>query len=365
MCLTYEGEKNMNFHGGNIYQFDKEILDYSSNINPLGVPQSFKRMLYENINAFTRYPDIDYKELREIIAKYIGVHAKEHVVVGNGAVEIIYKAVVSLDIKEVIIASPTFSEYRSAVANKGIPVNEINVYDEITGELLVEKLLDHIKPNSLLIICNPNNPTGSITDIKTLCTIAKELDKVNSYLLLDEAFIEFTSNYPNSSMVSKLKDNQNVFVVRAATKFFGMPGIRLGYGVTFNKELMTKIKHRLEPWNVNTAAVIAGLTIFNDKEYINKSREWIRSEKEFVYNELKFIEGLYVYPSDVNFFLIKITKEDMDAEKLKELMIEHGVLIRTPDGFTHLTKKHVRVAVKDRESNVKMIKALKRCIRIK
>jgi len=351
----------MNFHGGDIYQLDSNVLDFSSNINPLGVPPTFKQMLNENINAFTQYPDITYRETREIIAKYIGVNSAEHVVLGNGAVEIIYKAVDSLDIKEVIIASPTFSEYRRAASLKGVPVNEIRSYDDVTGKLLVEKIIDHIKPNSLLIICNPNNPTGTITDIESIESIAKALDKVNSYLIIDEAFIEFTSEYPSSSMVSKLKDNQNVFVVRAATKFFGMPGIRLGYGVTFNKEIMTQIKDRLDPWNVNTAAVIASLSIFNDEDYINKSREWIIKEKEFLYNELKVINGLYVYPSDVNFFLLKMTKENMDSAKLKSLMLEQGILIRTPDGFTHLTPNHVRVAVKDRQANVKMINALKEC----
>lgn len=352
----------MNFHGGDIYQLDSKVLDFSSNINPLGVPATFKQMLNENINAFTQYPDINYTKTREIIAKYIGINSADHVVVGNGAVEIIYKAVDALDINEIIIASPTFSEYRRAAFNAGIPDTEIKIYDDITGKLLVEKILENIKPNSLFIICNPNNPTGTITDIETIVSIAKALDKVNSYLIIDEAFIEFTSNYPNSSMVSKLKDNQNVFVVRAATKFFGMPGIRLGYGVTFNKELMTKIKDRLEPWNVNTAAVIAALTIFNDEDYINKSREWIRREKIFLYNELKAINDLYVYPSDTNFFLIKITNVNMDSVKLKALMLEQGILIRTPDGFTHLTPNHVRVAVKDRQANIKMINALNECI---
>lgn len=352
----------MNFHGGDIYHLDNEILDFSSNINPLGVPESFKKMLNESMDRFTKYPDIKYVELRKMISNYIGLDSIEYVVPGNGAVEIIYKVIDALDIKEVIIAAPTFSEYRKAAYVKGINFEEIRAYDEARGSLLVDKLVHEIKQNSLYVICNPNNPTGTVTDIKTICSIASALRKANSFLLVDEAFIEFSDNYPNNSMITKLKDYPNVIVIRAATKFFGMPGIRLGYGVSSDIEMMSKIRDRLEPWNVNTAAVIGGLCILKDQEYILKSREWIKKERTFLYGELKLIKGLTVYYSEVNFFLIKIEKNDMNGERLKSLMIDKGILIRTSEGFTYLSPHHIRVAVKDREANIKLLNALKACI---
>lgn len=352
----------MNFHGGDIYNLNKNITDFSSNINPLGVPETFKRLLGENINIFTHYPDIEYISLRESITKYLSIKSIDYVVAGNGAVEIIYKAVETLNIKEVVIAAPTFSEYRRAAILKGVSYTEINAYDETDGTFIVDRVLGELKSDSLYIICNPNNPTGTITDTEVISNIASALKEVNSYLLLDEAFIEFSDDYPNTSIVSKIEDFSNVIVIRAATKFFGMPGIRLGYGISSNKVLVRKIRDRLDPWNVNSAAVLAASCIFEDHSYISNSRKWISKERTFLYRELSSLKGLFIYPSKANFFLVKILDNSLTAMDLKERMIDKGILIRTFEGFTHLGSNHIRVAVKDRISNEILINALSSCI---
>lgn len=352
----------MNFHGGDIYNLDKEVLDFSSNINPLGVPLGFKKMLADNIDSFTRYPDLQYMELKRAIAKYLEINSLEYIVAGNGAVEIIYKTVEALNIKRVYIAAPTFSEYRRAASSKGIEFEEIKAYSCLNGSIILEKLLNKLKPNSLYVICNPNNPTGTLTDIDTLSLIAEALEGMNSYLLIDEAFIEFCDLYPKCSFINRIKDHSNVIVIRAATKFFGIPGIRLGYGVSSNKGLIKRITNRLEPWNINTAAVLAGLSIFKDEDYILKSREWISNERLWLFNKLSSIKGLLVYPSKANFFLAKIEKETLNADQLKERMIKKGILIRTSEGFTHLSPYNIRIAVKDMEANKKLSTALKASI---
>ena len=353
----------MNFHGGDIYNLNREVLDFSSNINPLGVPLSYRKALIANIDDYTKYPDIKFTELRKSIAKYLGIENVDFVVPGNGAIEIIYKVVDALKIREVIIAAPTFSEYRRAAYVKGLCYEEIEAYDEKNGSLMLDKFFSKLKSNSLYIICNPNNPTGTLTNVEKLSSAAKQLNELDSYLLVDEAFIEFTDNYPNNSIVSKLNEHPNVIVVRAATKFFGMPGIRLGYGISFNKDLISEIKNKLEPWNINTSGVIAEC-IFRDQDYILKSREWISAERAWLYNKLKGISGITIYPSSANFFLINILIDNIDGEKLKARMIKKGILIRTSEGFTHLSPFHIRVAIKDRKSNEKLILALKDCIDI-
>ncbi|QUH24431.1 pyridoxal phosphate-dependent aminotransferase [Serpentinicella alkaliphila] len=352
----------MNFHGGDIYNLNRELLDFSSNINPLGVPLSYRKALIDNIDDFIKYPDIKYTELRKSIAKYLGIENIDYIVPGNGAVEIIYKVVDALKIREVIIAAPTFSEYRRAAYVKGLCYEEIEVYNE-KGSLMLDKFFTKLKSNSLYVICNPNNPTGTLTNVEKLSSFAKQLYELDSYLLVDEAFIEFTDEYPNNSTVSKLYEHPNVIVVRAATKFFGMPGIRLGYGISFNEDLISAMKNRLEPWNINTSGVIAEC-IFRDQDYISRSREWISKERGWLYNELKGIRGLSTYPTSANFFLIKILKDNFDGEKFKEMMIKKDILIRTSEGFTHLSPFHIRVAIKNRKSNERLILALKDCVDI-
>lgn len=349
----------MNFHGGDVYSCPGQVLDFSSNINPLGVPESFRETLLERLDDFTRYPDIKYRALREELAGYLGFDNPEMIIPGNGAVEIIFKAIMSLDISAMINLSPTFSEYARAARQKGVPVLDLNAYDEGFARLNLDHILALVKPKSLVVLCNPNNPTGTFVEKDEMCHLARGLKEKDCYLLIDEAFIEFTEDYPQNSMVRELNRYPNVIIIRAATKFFGMPGIRLGFGVTKNGELVKGIEEQLEPWNVNAAAVVAGCTVYRDKEYINASRRWVKEEREFLFDRLKEIEGLTAYPSKANYHLVKIRQEKIDAWELKKLMIDQGVLIRTPDGFNYLSPFHFRLAVKDRESNERVVAALR------
>ena len=348
----------MNFHGGNIYDYKDIIYDFSSNINPLGIPESFKDDLYKNMEMFTKYPDIEYKNLKNNINNYLSMHDDSYILVGNGAVELIYSLLGSLGINKVFTIGPTFSEYKKAAMNSKIKYNEIYCYNDSFTKINEQMLLDQIQKKSIVILCNPNNPTGFLIDRSTLEVIALRLHEKQCILIIDEAFIEFTDDYPDSSFVSKLQDFPNVVVIRAATKFFGMPGIRLGYAVTYNQDIYQKVRELQQPWNVNTAAVIAGNTVFNDNNYIYKSKIWIKEERDFIYKGLSIVKGLCVYPSKSNFHLLKLTYDDMDSYKLKNELVNHGILIRTPDGFSFLTPRHFRLAVLNRLANTSLLSAL-------
>jgi threonine-phosphate decarboxylase len=354
----------MNFHGGDIYSCKGRVLDFSSNINPLGVPESFRRALFERINDFTRYPDIKYRALKQALAEYLSLNAPETIIPGNGAVEIIFKAIMALNLSSMINLSPTFSEYARAARQKGVKVIDLNAYDQEFCRLDFEKIMASVEEKSLVVLCNPNNPTGTLVEKTEVCDFARRLKEKDSFLIIDEAFIEFTDDYPKNSMVSEFQDYRNVLVIRAATKFFGMPGIRLGFGVTQNLDLVRGIEAQLEPWNVNAAAVIAGCTVYKDEAYINASRRWAKEEREFLFHRLKEIEELKVYPSQANYHLLKIRDEKIDAWELKELMLKEGILIRTPDGFNFLTPYHFRLAVKDRESNQAVLTALREVLSV-
>lgn len=349
----------MNFHGGDIYSYQNEVIDFSSNINPLGVPDSFKKVLRERINDFTYYPDLKYRELRSVLAEYLNFDNPRLLIPGNGAVELIFKTIAALQCAEVVVLSPTFSEYARAARQNGAEVIDLPAYDESFSHINFKLLFANVRPRSLVVFCNPNNPTGTLVDREEMCRVASLLQEKGAFLLVDEAFIEFTENYPGNSMVSELARFPHLVVVRAATKFFGMPGVRLGFAATKNVELAQAIENLLEPWNVNTAAVLAGCTVYRDREYINRSVEWAVSERKYLFARLQEIPGLMVYPSQVNYHLAKVAGETLNAWELKELMVEKGILIRTPDGFNYLSPYHFRLAVKDRQANDRLVNSLR------
>jgi len=348
----------MNFHGGDVYKYSGEMLDFSSNINPLGIPDSFRKLLAERLWDFTRYPDISYREVRERIAAYAGLTGIEGIIPGNGAVELIYKLVASSGMNSVAALRPTFSEYRRAAETAGLLYYDIPAFMQDHTGFDIELLLDNIEPYTLVIICNPNNPTGTAADRQQLLKLAKALQTLNCKLVIDEAFIEFTDGYPYNSMINELEEHPNVTVIRAATKFFGMPGIRLGYAVTADAAAVLKVRKLMEPWNLNTAAVIAACSVFDDREYIESSKAWIKTEREYLFRALSSFEALAVYPSAANFHLLRLSEGHLNASELKEAMAERGVLIRTAEGFNGLTGFHFRLAVKDRVSNDKLLETM-------
>ncbi|MFZ5352720.1 MAG: pyridoxal phosphate-dependent aminotransferase [Bacillota bacterium] len=353
----------MNFHGGNIYKYSENIIDFSSNINPMGVPRSFKRALESRIHELERYPDIEYSSTRKSIGRYLGINECEAIMLGNGAVDIIYKlmeCLAELGCRKAISPSPTFSEYSRAASCKGIRAVEFQGYEEDYSQLRIKEMMEHVEAYSVLLLCNPNNPTGTLIGISELESIASELERQNSWLIIDETFIEFTYGYPATSFISKINGYDNTIVLRAITKFFGMPGIRFGYGVSFNGQIAEKYRSKSEPWNINTAAAIAADVVFDDSEYILETNKWIHSEREYMLEQLNAFANLKVYDSKANFFLAKLLDDSMDAYLLQELLLQEDILIRIPKGFNYLSGQHFRLAVKDRILNKKLLEALRK-----
>lgn len=362
-------EKKVDFHGGNIYKIYrekgmKEILDYSSNINPYGLPESFKTAVLENLSVLERYPDPDYIELREEIAKVNKVELK-NIIVGNGATEIIFLYMKVLKAKKILIVSPTFGEYERAMKATldDIQVDYFKLEEAENFVLNIEKIKTELqKKYDLLVICNPNNPTGQFLSVKELEKILEKCTEVGTKLFVDEAFVEFVEDWGEKSIITTGKNKQNLFVLRAFTKFFAIPGLRLGYGICFDDEFMTKMLEKKEPWSVNNIAELAGKILLQDKEYIEKTNNWIKIEKKYMYENLKEIEGLKTYKTEINFILVKIKNEYLEkinAQILREKMLEKGILIRDASNFVYLDNKYFRLAVKDRKNNVRVLEALK------
>ncbi|MBC7319248.1 threonine-phosphate decarboxylase [bacterium] len=347
-------------HGGNIYKFARilhrepsQILDFSANINPLGFPQGLKEYLYHSLDSIICYPDPDYVELKRLIAEYINL-SPENILVGNGAIELISLSIQTIG-KDAIIPIPTFSEYARICK-----VNKLNVEYFPMGKgfkLDIEVLIDRLrtKRHGMLILCNPNNPTGGFIDITPLRFLLEETAKLDIFVLLDEAFVEFTEDYPKDSGVNLVKHYPNLCVIRCFTKFFGLPGMRLGYGVA-GKEFIDRLKERALPWSVNTLADLAGRYVLKDVEFMEKTREFIKSQRRFLLEELSSIEWIHPYPSQANFILAKI---DIDSSVLENYLLKKGILIRNCGNFEGLDRSHIRLAVKDHNSNKRLIDELK------
>jgi len=384
----------MDFHGGNIYKIFrekniKEILDYSSNINPYGIPESLKKRITENLEILERYPDPDYIELRQKLAHLNKVDVS-NIILGNGATEIIFLFMKVINPKKILIAAPTFGEYeRAAKATERVEdsiilgnSNKKKDDEKSSGKQKIEieyfelKESDDFKLNihnlknelekkyDLLIICNPNNPTGKFLKLSETEQILKECNKYNTKLFIDEAFIDFLKDGMKESIINTKENRYNLFVTRAFTKFFAIPGLRLGYGIYFDKKLEKGISEKKEPWSVNNIAEMAGLTVLDDTEYIEKTLKWITEEKTYVYEKLNEISGIKPYKTEVNFITVKIEDnfilKGLNVKILREKMLEQGILIRDASNFNFLDERFFRLAIKDRENNDRVIETLKK-----
>ena len=383
----------MDFHGGNIYKIFrekniKEILDYSSNINPYGIPESLKKRITENLEILERYPDPDYIELRQKLAHLNKVDIS-NIILGNGAIEIIFLFMEVINPKKILIVSPTFGEYERAVkatervedssilgdSNKKkddeksfgkqkIEIEYFELKESDDFKLNIHNLKNELeKKYDLLIMCNPNNPTGKFLKLSETEEILKECNKYNTKLFIDEAFIDFLEDGIKESIINTKENKQNLFVTRAFTKFFAIPGLRLGYGVYFDKNLEKEISEKKEPWSVNNIAEMAGLTVLDDTKYIEETLKWIEEEKIYMYEKLNEINGIKAYKTEINFITVKIEdklfSKELNVKILREKMLEYSILIRDASNFKFLDGRFFRLAIKNRKNNTRVIEVLK------
>ncbi len=323
-------------HGGNIYTLLKkgfryeDIIDFSASINPLGMPQGVKDAIREGMRFFIHYPDPEQMELRNTISLYHDI-SPETVVAGNGSTELIYLIVRALRPRRVLLPAPTFSEYERASRCSGSDIVIYELKEENNFDLEPEHFisflinLNMLKPIDMVFLCNPNNPTGRLVIKEGILRIAQTLKERGIYLVVDEAFIDFT---PEQSVIRHVSGNPYLIVLRSMTKFYGLAGLRLGYGV-FHPQLIEKILPYKEPWTVNTPAQIAGTAALLDNGFRKETLKAIDGWKK-VLEEYFQRHGIYFIPSSVNFYLFKFKKV------LGPFLEGHGMLIRDCSDFIGL-----------------------------
>ncbi len=343
-------------HGGNIYQaqrqYKRKFLDFSANINPLGLTSQTKEAIYKSFGSILHYPDPEAKNITRKIAQYWGIK-EENVLVGNGSIELIYLIVSTFKPKTTLIPIPTFSEYERAARCIKSKINFLRLKEKLRFELQATK----INQADILFLCNPNNPTGNLilTDFRVIERLPVKL------IVIDEAFMDFLPDEKEHTLIWKAQKNKRIIVLRSFTKFFALAGLRIGYLVA-HQSIVNKLRQHKIPWSVNSLAQIAGEIALKDSYYFKATHLIIEKERSLLSAQLKKIKGLKVYPSVTNFLLFKIEKDKISANDLTERLLKEGILVRDCSNFRNLEDKFIRVAVRNRKENQRLIVALRKIL---
>jgi len=340
-------------HGGKntVQNTDSSIIDFSSNISPIGTPNSIKKILKKNIENIKNYPDSSSSEVISSLKKYTQLE-KSNLLVGNGAIEIIYNfcfAFLSKKIK-ILIPIPTFQEYETAAKLNNC---QISYFKTMNLSENIDQFILKIPKNGCIFICNPNNPTGKLIEKNQLLKIIKKAKKLSTIVFVDECFIEMVPE-SNESIISYVKKYDNLFVLRSLTKSFALPGIRIGYAAS-SKHMIEILKKIKIPWSVNSLAQDAANIAFKNKSHLTKSNLVIKKELKYLTNKISKLNGFDCNKSSTNFILIKTKK---DSTSLQKKLLEKKILVRDCKNFRGLNDHHIRVAVKSHKDNLKLVKAL-------
>jgi threonine-phosphate decarboxylase len=353
-------------HGGEVWEVAAEtglsvdaLLDFSSSINPLGPSPHALKAIKDSFGKLPLYPDSNSTALREAIANHFGNITKKNVIVGNGSTELVYLfAEVFLNKGDVaLIAAPSFGEYENAVVKCGGKPNLLRLREDFQVESGLFKR--EMKGARAVFLCNPNNPTSMLIRDDFLREIVETALENEVVVFVDEDFIEFVQNEQQHTLVNSLQRFPNVFVLRTFTKFYGLTGLRVGYGIADAEtiDLFCRVKM---PWNVNSLAQAAAIAALADQRHAKQTIQLVNAEKEYLSRELAKISGFKVFPADTNFIFIDVRQSGFTASQLKEKMIKHGILVRDCCSFSGLDEFYVRVAVKSRKENERLLDAFRK-----
>ncbi len=344
-------------HGGNIHKIlretpkkDRQILDFSANINPLGPPEWFRPLISSQLENLIHYPDPDNTSFIAAISLHTGI-STEHIIVGNGTTELLYAFLRVLPCKRVVIPVPSYVDYARAAKIAGLPIVNFTLCEADDFTLNLDALAAVIEPDDLVIIATPNNPTGKSVDRSKLLLLIK--DYPDSYFLIDEAFADFIEG--SHSLGAKAA---NILTLNSMTKFYGVPGLRIGYGI-LSPTLACKVKENLPPWTVNSLAQAVGAAALNDIGYQKKTRQTCSELRLEMETALRRIPELKVYSSEANYLFIKVVGRT-DAITVADFCLTHGIMIRRCENYQGLEAPHLffRVAVRTRRENLRLLDAL-------
>lgn len=345
-------------HGGRLHEIaerkglkEADLLDYSVNLNPY-LPIDSRDAIVKACDGIAAYPDNRYETFRASAARFCGARP-EQIVPGNGSSEIIRLfAEVALAQGDIVaIPGPTFGEYEQQCRLFGAGVRYVKMSDIIKGEFW------HLNGCKATFFCNPNNPDGRLMPASFVLKLADYCKEHGIALAVDEAFIDLAD--PSQSVARHVEDYDNMLVLRSLTKCFAIPGFRLGFGVACRDATASLNVIRLT-WNVDSVAAEAGAYYMDyATAYLSLSREYIKREREWLASHIASIKGLKMLQSSVNYFLVDVSGAGLTSAEFAVRMLERGIVVRDCSSFRMLGDSYVRLAVRTREDNERLVRALK------
>lgn len=348
-------------HGGDLNKIKNEqnlmqIIDFSANINPYGLSKKVKEAIMQHIDEIVHYPEPNARQLCEKIAEKYSIES-DKIIVGNGAVEFLYILCHILKPQNALIVSPGFSEYERAARAAGANINYVMLDEKQDFNSPMRNLIVNIKGNDILFIGNPNNPTGTLYTVEDMELLIEHAENNGCFVVVDESFMDFIKTSEAFSVLPLVNKYHNLLVLHSLTKFYALPGLRLGFAAT-DHEVLDPLYEAKDPWNVNSLAQAAGLEALADNVYERRGRTYTRTEINYLYEELCTFEKLKVYEPTVNFILINISGTNMKSSEFKAKLLKYNIAIRDCANYPGLDDNFIRVAVRTREENDELIDAL-------
>jgi len=348
-------------HGGNVLQMAEKwgvdpdlVLDFSANINPLGMPDSLKNAIVAHLHLAERYPDIDYQALYASLSHHTAC-PPEWILAGNGATELIFSLVRYLKPKKALLPVPGFAEYRRALQREDCEIVDYPLREADDFQPTPSILSALTADMDCLFLCTPNNPTGQYPDPSLLCDIVAHCQQHDIALIVDESFIDFLPK--QQDLTGLLSANSTLYILRSLTKFFAIPGLRLGYLLSANTSAIEAMRDWQEPWTINAFAALAGETVLNDHGYIQKTHHWLAEEQRYFFESLSTFSALKIWQPAANYIFIRCLDETIN---LQDALLTHQILIRHCGNYPGLNTHYYRVAIKSHTDNQRLIAGLQK-----
>ncbi len=351
-------------HGGDVWGAarrlgldPRELLDLSASLNPLGPPPGLKERLIEALEMLCHYPDRSVWELRQALAREHDLEPN-HVMTGNGSTAIIRLLARAMDVRSIALIAPAFGEFGRSLAITGRPFHYV-IMQEKNAFLPTPADLERLWRDNpaCVIISNPGTPAGGLADPAILDSLVLQASRRRSWLIVDEAFIDFAPLELQKWSAGVVQRYRKVLVLRSLTKFYCLAGLRLGYALG-HPDTLAELAPLGEPWSVNTLAQAAGIYCLEQKEYAATTREKVGQWRAELVERLEGL-GLRTIPGQVNYVLAKLPEDGPTAEMVAEACAGQGVLVRPSGNFVGCSPFHLRVAVCQTPEQERLVEVLK------
>jgi threonine-phosphate decarboxylase len=348
-------------HGGDVGAWARnvgseagEILDFSASINPVGPPPLARKAFVKSYGEVSRYPDPDGERLKIALAERHGMSSAE-VLVGNGSTQLIYLLSAALRPRRALIVGPAFSEYANALTLGGTTIRQLTLTADDGFEFSLQRFMAAWdKKCDIVFLATPNSFTGRLVSQRHIEEIARIALARKRFVVVDEAFVDFVEN---ESVKMHVRHNPYLIVLRSLTKYYALPGLRLGYLLAETSNVARLAAYQ-EPWSVNGPALNVAVACLEDVGFATKTDRWLEKERSFLSRRLAALPHFHPFPSQVNFLLVKIKRSGFDALQLRSFLSRKKILVRACDAFTGLGPDYFRVAVKRRADNLRLLAEL-------